>query len=261
MAERALVWAHRGASGYAPENTLAAFQEAIDMGVDGIELDVQLTKDGQIVVIHDETVDRTTDGKGWVKDLTFDEIRALDASYQNLMQGGEVVKLAKRFEEYESAQIPTMEEVFELIKPTKLWINIELKTGIVFYPKLEERIVEMTKKYGMEDRVIYSSFNHYSVEKIREIDPTAQTGLLYADGTIDMPSYGKKYGVKALHPALYNLQFPGFVEECMKEGLELNVWTVNEPQYVEMCKAAHVHAVITNYPDMAMEILNQGEKL
>ena len=241
MAERALVWAHRGASGYAPENTLAAFQEAIDMGADGIELDVQLTKDGQIVVIHDETV--------------------LDASYQNLMQGGEVVKLAKRFEEYESAQIPTMEEVFELIKPTKLWINIELKTGIVFYPKLEERIVEMTKKYGMEDRVIYSSFNHYSVEKIREIDPTAQTGLLYADGTIDMPSYGKKYGVKALHPALYNLQFPGFVEECMKEGLELNVWTVNEPQYVEMCKAAHVHAVITNYPDMAMEILNQGEKL
>ena len=261
MAERALVWAHRGASGYAPENTLAAFQEAIDMGADGIELDVQLTKDGQIVVIHDETVDRTTDGKGWVKDLTFDEIRALDASYQNLMQGGEVVKLAKRFEEYESAQIPTMEEVFELIKPTKLWINIELKTGIVFYPKLEERIVEMTKKYGMEDRVIYSSFNHYSVEKIREIDPTAQTGLLYADGTIDMPSYGKKYGVKALHTALYNLQFPGFVEECMKEGLELNVWTVNEPQYVEMCKAAHVHAVITNYPDMAMEILNQGEKL
>ena len=85
MAERALVWAHRGASGYAPENTLAAFQEAIDMGADGIELDVQLTKDGQIVVIHDETVDRTTDGKGWVKDLTFDEIRALDASYQNLM--------------------------------------------------------------------------------------------------------------------------------------------------------------------------------
>ena len=122
-------------------------------------------------------------------------------------------------------------------------------------------IIEMTKKYGMEDRVIYSSFNHYSVEKIREIDPTAQTGLLYADGTIDMPPYGNKYGVKALHPALYNLQFPGFLEECMKEGLELNVWTVNEPQYVEMCKAAHVHAVITNYPDMAMEILNQGEKL
>lgn len=82
-----LVWAHRGASGYAPENTLAAFQEAVDMGADGVELDIQLTKDGEMVVIHDETVDRTTNGKGWVKDYTFEDLRKLDATYQNLLQG------------------------------------------------------------------------------------------------------------------------------------------------------------------------------
>ncbi len=252
---KSLIWAHRGASGYAPENTLPAFQLAIDMNADGIELDVQLTKDGEIIVIHDETLDRTTNGKGWVKDHTFEEIRALDASYQNMMQGGEVVSPARKFEDYEDLRVPTLKEVLELIKPSNLTINIELKTGIIFYPELERRTVELVNECGMEDRVIYSSFNHESIKKIREIDPSAQTGFLYADGPMGMATYGKKYGVTALHPALYNLQFDGFVQECAVAGLDLNVWTVNEPEYVEMCKAAHVHGIITNYPDMVREIV------
>ena len=250
-----LVWAHRGASSYAPENTLAAFQEAVDMGADGVELDIQLTKDGEMVVIHDETVDRTTNGKGWVKDYTFEDLRKLDATYQNLLQGGEVVESARKFEEYHDLQIPTMREVFELLKPTNLTINIELKTGIVFYPNIEEKILKLTKEMGMEDRVLYSSFNHYTIQKIHELDPKAHIGFLYADGTIDMPAYGKEHGVEALHPALYNLQFPGFVQEAKAKGLALNVWTVNTPEYVEMCKAAHVDAIITNYPDMTRQVI------
>ncbi|MDD6352219.1 MAG: glycerophosphodiester phosphodiesterase [Lachnospiraceae bacterium] len=253
------VWAHRGASGYAPENTLASFQKAADLGADGVELDVQLTKDGEIVVIHDETVDRTTDGSGWVKDFTFEELRKLNASYQNLLQGGEVVKKAKKFEEYESIQIPTMKEVFDLLKPTGLTINIELKTGIVFYPGLEEKILKLTEECGMEDRVIYSSFNHYTIEKIHSLKPEAEVGFLYSDGTIDMPAYGKTHGVNALHPALYNLQFPGYMEACRKAGLAVNVWTVNKPEYVAMCVKAGVDAVITNYPDMAMEVIRKAE--
>ena len=113
-----LVWAHRGASGYAPENTIPAFELAAEMGADGVELDVQFTKDGQIVVCHDETIDRTSNGCGWVKDHTLEELLALSFDNGN--------------KAYEGAQIPTMQEVFDALRPTNLTINIELKTGIIF---------------------------------------------------------------------------------------------------------------------------------
>ena len=235
------IFAHRGASGYAPENTLAAFQKAVDLGADGGELDIQLTKDDQIVVIHDETIDRTSDGKGWVKDYTLEELRAFNYN--------------RTKPEYKHADIPTMREVFELLKPTGLFINIEIKTGVVFYEKIEEKILALTKEMGMEDRVCYSSFNHYTVTRIHELKPDAEVGFLYADGPIDMPSYGVKHGVNALHPALYNLQYDGFVKECKEKGLKLNVWTVNERPYMEMCCQYGVDAIITNYPDIAKEVV------
>lgn len=241
MSTKSLVWAHRGASGYAPENTLAAFQKAVDLGADGVELDIQLTKDDQIVVIHDETIDRTSDGKGWVKDYTLEELRAFNYN--------------RTKPEYKHADIPTMREVFELLKPTGLFINIEIKTGVVFYEKIEEKILALTKEMGMEDRVCYSSFNHYTVTRIHELKPDAEVGFLYADGPIDMPSYGVKHGVNALHPALYNLQYDGFVKECKEKGLKLNVWTVNERPYMEMCCQYGVDAIITNYPDIAKEVV------
>ena len=241
MSTKPLVWAHRGASGYAPENTLAAFQKAVDLGADGVELDIQLTKDDQIVVIHDETIDRTSDGKGWVKDYTLEELRAFNYN--------------RTKPEYKHADIPTMREVFELLKPTGLFINIEIKTGMVFYEKIEEKILALAKEMGMEDRVCYSSCNHYTVTRIHELKPDAEVGFLYADGPIDMPSYGVKHGVNALHPALYNLQYDGFVKECKEKGLKLNVWTVNERPYMEMCCQYGVDAIITNYPDIAKEVV------
>lgn len=241
MSTKPLVWAHRGASGYAPENTLAAFQKAVDLDADGVELDIQLTKDDQIVVIHDEMIDRTSDGKGWVKDYTLEELRAFNYN--------------RTKPEYKHADIPTMREVFELLKPTGLFINIEIKTGVVFYEKIEEKILALTKEMGMEDRVCYSSFNHYTVTRIHELKPDAEVGFLYADGPIDMPSYGVKHGVNALHPALYNLQYDGFVKECKEKGLKLNVWTVNERPYMEMCCQYGVDAIITNYPDIAKEVV------
>ena len=241
MSTKPLVWAHRGASGYAPENTLAAFQKAVDLDADGVELDIQLTKDDQIVVIHDETIDRTSDGKGWVKDYTLEELRAFNYN--------------RTKPEYKHADIPTMREVFELLKPTGLFINIEIKTGVVFYEKIEEKILALTKEMGMEDRVCYSSFNHYTVTRIHELKPDAEVGFLYADGPIDMPSYGVKHGVNALHPALYNLQYDGFVKECKEKGLKLNVWTVTERPYREMCCQYGVDDIITNYPDIAKEVV------
>ena len=235
-----LIWGHRGASGHAPENTLPAFKMAANMGADGVELDIQQTKDGVIVVCHDETIDRTSSGAGWLKDFTFEELRRLDFSNGNAA--------------YEDVKIPTMEEVFYLLAPTGLTINIELKTGIIFYENIEEKILDLTKKMGWEDRVIYSSFNHYSVRKIKELDPGAKVGLLYGDGPIDMPGYGRRLGADALHPAFYNLQYPDYMEDCRRYGLDVNVWTVNSTADLMQCREYGVNAVITNYPDKALKL-------
>lgn len=232
-----LIWGHRGASGHAPENTLPAFKMAADMGADGVELDIQLTSDGVIVVCHDETIDRTSNGAGWLKDFTFDELRKLDFSNGNAA--------------YEGITIPTMEEVLDLLAPTGLTINIELKTGIIFYDRIEEKILELVERKGWEDRVIYSSFNHYTVRRIKELDPSAKVGLLYADGPIDMPGYGKHHNADALHPAFYNLQYPDFMEDCRKNSLDVNVWTVNSREELLACREYGVNAVITNYPAKA----------
>lgn len=237
-----LVWGHRGASGYMPENTLPAFEKAIEMGAEGIELDIHKTKDGKLVVIHDETIDRTSDGKGWVKDMTLEELRQYNYN--------------KTHPECQHADIPTMEEVFQLIAPTALTINIELKTGIVFYEGIEKDILKLTARYGMEDRVIYSSFNHYSVMKVKELDPSAKTGFLYSDGPLDMPAYGHKHGVDALHPVLYNIQYPNYMQECREYGLAVNSWTINEPEHILMACQAGIDAIITNYPDRARQIVD-----
>ena len=133
--ERTLVWGHRGASGYAPENTMTAFEKAVELGADGIELDVQLTKDGELVVIHDETIDRVSYGSGWVKDFT----------YAKLIKHN----FNRTHTEYEHAQIPTLEEVYALIKPTDLTINVEIKTGVVLYPEIEGRVLDLTERMGL----------------------------------------------------------------------------------------------------------------
>lgn len=148
------VWAHRGASGYAPENTMDAFRKAIEMKADGIELDVHLTKDGEVVVIHDEVLDRVSDGTGRVQDFTYNELKKFNFN--------------KLHPEYKEEEIPTLEEVYQLIKPTDLTINVEMKTGNTFYPGMEDKVLELTKKYDMMDRIIVSSFNHYTIRSMKE---------------------------------------------------------------------------------------------
>lgn len=240
--DRPLIWAHRGASGYAPENTLAAFKKAIEMGADGIELDVQLTKDNKIVVIHDETINRTSNGCGWVKDLTFEELRKYNYN--------------KTHPEYEYADIPLLEEVYELIKSTNLTINVEIKTGIVFYQDIEKKVLELTSRMGLEDRVIYSSFNHKTCVNIKNMKPDSKVGFLYADGTIGICEYAAKYKMDAIHPALYNLQYPDLMPSAMANGLMVNSWTINEPEHIKMALALNINAIITNYPDVALGIVN-----
>ena len=237
-----LVWAHRGASAYAPENTLEAFQKAADMKADGVELDVQFTKDNEIVVAHDENLERVSNGTGWVKDHTLAQLKALNFN--------------RTHPEFERASIPTLEEVYECLQTTGLTINVEFKTGIFWYQGIEDKVLDLTAKLGLEDRVIYSSFNHFTLAKLREMKEDVTTGLLYSDDWIGIAPYARDtVHVNALHPALYHLQDPSYVKTAHEYGLETHVWTVNDEKYIRMCRDMGVEAIITNKPDLCRTIL------
>jgi len=238
---KAMVIGHRGASGYAPENTIAAFERANAMGADGIELDVHLSSDDKLVIIHDETIDRTSDGEGRVCEMTLQRLH--EFSFHNNM------------DEFVGEKIPTLDEVLDLVKPTNMVINIELKNGVVFYP-YEEMIINTVENHGMGDRVFYSSFNHLSAKKILSIRPNARVGFLYEDGMIDPVSYAIKHGVSALHPAKYNLEYPGFIDECKKNNMDLHVFTVNTREDMYRCLNHGVTSIITNYPDIARAVVD-----
>ncbi len=236
------VWAHRGASAYAPENTLEAFGLAAEQKADGVELDVHLSKDGKLVVAHDETLERVSNAEGYLKDYTLEELKQFCFN--------------KLHPEYEAARIPTLEEVYGLLKPTGLEINVEIKTGIFFYPGIEEKLIELERTMGMEGRILYSSFNHYSAMKMKKLDPGSRVGLLYSEGFIDVPGYAARLGADALHPALYDLQYEGYLEDCRKNNLLVHVWTVDEEEEIRALVQNGIDAVITNKPDVARRIVD-----
>lgn len=235
------VFAHRGASGYAPENTLAAFRLAMQQRGDGIELDVQLSRDGVPVVIHDETVDRVTDRKGFVRDYTREELQTMQV-------------LPERYPDCADAYIPTLQEVLELVRPSGMRVNIELKTGIFWYPEIEKKTAAVVAETGMQARVIYSSFNHYSVQRLMSWVPEAETAYLFSDVILDVDRYAQKSGVEGLHPALYHTEMGDFLRQYLAGGLRVRVWTVNEPEDMERLIRAGVTAIITNFPDRAIAV-------
>lgn len=212
------VWAHRGASGwdrqYAPENTMPAFRKAVEMGADGIELDVQLTKDGEIVICHDERIDRTSRGKGWLKDFTLAELKQID--------------FGKPHVEYGFVEIPTLSEFLEFAKPLDIKVNIELKTGLVYYDGLEEKTARMVRDFGMEERVIYSSFNHYSLQKLKHIFPEVRIGLLMGNNYVDVPQDVELFSACAVHPPEFVVTRE-YVEKCHSHHIKVHTWTVDNP--------------------------------
>lgn len=236
-------FAHRGAAGQYPENTMLAFSKAIEFGATGIETDVQMTKDGQLVLIHDENVHRTTGVQGWVKDLTLAEIKELDAGswYSSDFQG---------------ERIPTLVELLELAKDRDIILNLELKNGVVIYPELEEKVIQVVRDYNMEQRIVISSFNHYSLAKCKQIAPEISTGILYMEGLYEPWNYAKTLGAHALHAYKYAV-LPEWVAMAGQEGIVYHPFTVNEPQEMERLLEAGVAGIITDYPEVLSEILTR----
>jgi len=231
------ILAHRGAAARYPENTLEAFSAAIEMGADGIELDVQLSKDGEIVAAHDERLERVCDGTGYLNDHTLKELKLLD--FSKTLPGA-------------VCRIPALSEVFSLVKPSALTINIELKNTERLYLELPQKLLALAKEYGMEDRVIYSSFNHYSLLHIKKLNPAAKIGLLYEYGMIDPWVYANYVKADAVHPHYYVIAaLPETVKRCHDNGLMVNVWTVDDPDAIKLMLKCGVDTIITNKPDTA----------
>ena len=234
--------AHRGASGYYPENTMLAFEKAIEMGCDGIETDVHLTKDGIAVICHDETIDRTTDGNGFIKDYTYKELLRFDAG----------IKFGDKFK---GLKIPSLDEFIDLIKNRDLIINFELKDDKIKYKDIEKIVLDKIYKAKIEDNSIISSFNHYSVMKCKELDKNIKTGFLYDNQLYDPGSYGKRAGVYALHPNYITLE-DDIVENIKNSNLKINTYTVNEEKDMTRLAKLGIDGIITNYPDKLKTILD-----
>jgi glycerophosphoryl diester phosphodiesterase len=201
-----------------------------------------MTKDGELVVIHDEKVDRTTDGHGWVRDLTLQEIRKFDAGV--------------RFPgPLHHEPIPTMREVFEVFDGTRATLNVELKNSEIAYEGMEERLLELASRYSVN--VIYSSFNIQSMGVIRKLDAKARTGLLYAPWLIKAPDVitaAREQGANAIHPYVLNT-LDGLIREVHEAGLAIAPWTVDLSVLVRHFAASGVETVISNDPRMAARLL------
>ena len=224
--------AHRGASAYAPENTIAAFQLALDQGADGIELDVMLSKDHQLVVIHDDTVDRTTNGSGHVKEMTLKELQSLDAG--------------------DGQRIPTLEEVFDQLGG-RLIINVELKNYASIFDSLPIEVAKRVKKYQIEESILLSSFNPFNLPRFHSRLPDVKLGLL------TQPNQAKKwvwrlFNFDALHPYFSDVD-QVLVASLHDRNRKVNVWTVDDSQEISRLAALNVDSIITNDPKHTREIL------
>lgn len=241
---RPLILAHRGARRAAPENTMAAFLLAAEIGADGLELDAQLCKDGEAVVIHDFTVDRTTDGRGRVKDFALAELQALDAGGWYATQ-------------FAGQRVPTLAQVLHELGP-RLTLNIELKTVALRSDGLEAEVVRLVEDTGMVHRVIVSSYNPVALWRVRRLNPYVSTGLLYAP---DLPRYLRDRWLQplvrpaALHPRwdMINEQMVGAAH---RQGLKVIPWTCDEPDAMGRLVGWGVDAIITGRPDLLHDLLH-----
>lgn len=234
------IWAHRGAKAEAPENTLAAFAVAIDVGADGIEFDVQLSSDGYPVVIHDETLERTTNGHGWVKDHTLAELLALDAS------GGA--------DGFAGESIPRLEQVLALVAPTPLRVNIELKNSEIDYPGLEEAVLAAVAEAGMSRRAVYSSFSADSVRRLVALAPDAEVSLIYSRPLIRPLRTAEALGASGLHPDRRLFRGAGWVRRAHLRKLAVRVWVANTAERMTTLIRADVDGFFTDDPRLAVRV-------
>jgi glycerophosphoryl diester phosphodiesterase len=235
-----LIFAHRGSSAIYPENTMLSFCEAERAGADGIEIDVQLSKDDQVVIIHDEKLDRTTNGKGYVKDCTLQQIKSYNASHTFA-------------EQYGKTEIPSLSELFEWLEGNDLLCDIELKNSVFQYPGMEEKVIAMIRGYKFEERIVLSSFNHYSLVYCFQIAPDLETAPLYRDGLYMPWVYAQSIGARAIHPNISAA--PDYIiNSSIRAGIKVRPYTINSEKSMEHLFQLGCSAFITDFPENAVKL-------
>jgi len=242
---RPLVLAHRGASLSAPENTLTAFELALAQGAHGIELDAKLSADGEVVVIHDVSVERTTNGLGKVSHLTLTALRELDAG-------------SFFSDQFQGEKIPTLVEVFETIGKRAV-INVELTNYQSPRDGLADRVCELVQRFGLQENVLFSSFLPSNLKRTRSLLPDTPCGLLALGGWLGWwaRSFGFNFSdYQALHPGLDDTT-PQQVARVHRLKRRIHVWTVNDADDMRRLLGWGVDGVITDDPKLAMDVLSE----
>lgn len=242
--KRPLLLAHRGFSGKYPENSPLAFHKAVDeTEADGFESDVHVAKDGTLIVFHDAKVDRTSNGTGYLKDHTYEDLLQLDIG-------------AWKSPEYAGQRIWTLSQLLDFCKETEMLLNLELKNYEVFYTDLEEKVIDEIQKRRMQDQVFVSSFNHLSMQRFKQLCPEIETGLLYDKPLLQIDRYLEGSNADNIHPKYLLLQNqPGLLPIFRQRGMKVFTWTVNEKKDMRDMITQGVDGMISNYPDVLSLIL------
>ncbi len=224
--------AHRGLSASYPENTLIAFQEAAKLDCWGVEFDVHLTKDNQLVVIHDESIKRTSNGTGFVKDLTLAELKTYD--------------FGSWFDsKFADQQVPTLAEVLEIFKDTQHHINIEIKSDIFEYPGIEMLVANEIEAFQLKNRVIVSSFNHETIMRFQQMMPNVNCALLFASLIINLEEYVRQFNCNAIHiPYYYGMR--SIIQRVIKQGMTVRAYTVNNDKIAQQMQQLGVDAIFSD---------------
>jgi len=230
---------HRGARGHAPENTMISFTTGAHMGVDAVETDVQLSQDGEVVLIHDHTVDRTTDGHGFVKDMTLAELKRLDAG-------------CWYSPEYAGERIPTLTELLMWAKD-RVGVAIEIKNGPIYYPGIAEKTIHLLRQHGMERQVILISFDHLVLREAKEIAPEIATGILYVGGLADAVAAARAALADSLNPH-WAYVTPELVRGAHAAGLAISAWNPNDLATLRMLSDLGVDSAGTDYPELFEQV-------
>jgi glycerophosphoryl diester phosphodiesterase len=239
---KTLCIAHRGGSAYCPENTMSAFENAVLMGADYVELDVHLSKDGYIVVIHDDTVNRTTDGTGQVKDKTLEELKKVDAG-------------SWFSDKFKGERLPTLEEVMDFAKG-KIGLVIEIKNTSGDCEGIDEKVVKLLQEKDMVKDVIVISFDKKLIKNVHKLDENIPTGILFG-GKVENPcEMADELGATYLSP-YWGIVTEDMVKDVHSNNLKLNLWTVNETDIMKKLIDLGVDAITTDKPDLLLKQLGR----
>ncbi len=236
------IWAHRGSSKSQPENTMAAFEQALNDKAEGIELDVQRSRDGQLVVFHDENLKRLTNKDAYLATLDWADLKKLNVAANRPEAGVH--------------HMPLLREVLDFVRGTDLTLNIELKNSNVFYHGMEDEILAMVEESAVIDQVCFSSFNHMSMTQLTAKGYGKNSGMLYSEILCNPWDYVSNCGMGAIHPMFNSLQVPDLVKNCHDAGLKVNVWTVDQDIFINAALLLEVDAIMTNVPTRALELRN-----